>query len=167
MRPALLLFAFAVAAPATARDIAQVQSVTLPEKKDIGSRPPAATMVFDPAATFIAGCDGDGDGRTSRAELTACVARTFAAIDTGHTGSIGYVGYSDWAARWLGDANALPSPFTIDTDGDNRITLAEMQAEFASLFAGYDKDKDGAVTRADLLSIRSNTATPDPGRRKR
>ena len=118
-------------------------------------RQPPATIVAEPAALFIAGCDADGDGRTTRAELTACVARSFAAIDTSHAGSIGYIGYSDWALKWLGDRNALPSPFEIDSDNDNRITLAELQARFDTLFARFDVDRDGAVTRAELLTIRA------------
>ena len=123
-------------------------------------RQPPATIVAEPAAMFIAACDGDNDGKTTRAELTACVARSFAAIDTSHAGSIGYIGYSDWALRWLGDRNALPSPFQVDADNDNRITLAELQAQFVRLFDRFDVDKDGAATRAELLTIRSSAA-PD------
>lgn len=123
-------------------------------------RQPPATIVAEPAALFVAACDGDGDGRTTRAELTVCVARSFAAIDTAHAGSIGYIGYSDWALTWLGDRNALPSPFEVDSDGNNRITPAEMQASFARLFDRFDVSKDGAATRAELLTIRGSAA-PD------
>ena len=69
----------------------------------------------------------------------------------------GYIGYGDWALRWLGDANALPSPFTVDADSDNRITLAELQAELARTFDRLDKNHDGALTRAELLTIRAST----------
>lgn len=119
-------------------------------------RQPPATIVAEPAALFIAACDADGDGRTTRAELTACVARTFADADAEHKGSIGYIGYSDWALKWLGDRNALPSPYGVDRDNDNRITLAELQAQFASLFDRFDVDKNGAATRAELLTIRGS-----------
>ena len=102
----------------------------------------------------------NGDGRTTRDELTACVARSFADADAGHAGSIGYIGYADWALKWLGDRNILPSPFGVDRDGDNRITLNELQTEFAGLFDRFDVDKDGAATRAELLTIRAR-ALPD------
>ncbi len=118
-------------------------------------RQPAATIVGEPAALFIAACDANGDGRTTRDELSACVGRTFADADSGRAGSIGYIGYADWALKWLGDRNALPSPFGIDRDGDNRITLPELQAEFAGLFDRFDRDKDGATTRAELLTLRA------------
>ncbi len=153
--PVLML---ALAVPLSAQT---VPSVTPPQQ-----RQPAATIVAEPAAMFIAACDANGDGRTTRDELTACVARTFADVDTGHAGSIGYIGYADWALKWLGDRNALPSPFGVDRDGDNRITLAELEAQFSSLFDRFDVDKDGAATRAELLTIRAG-AFPEGGPAKK
>ena len=120
-----------------------------------GAAQPPATMVVEPAAMAIAAWDADGDGRTTRAELAAGVKRSFDAIDTAHAGSIGYIGFADWAARWLGDRNALPSPFEVDANADNRITLAELQASFAAIFDRHDRDKDGAVTRQETLTIRA------------
>ena len=132
--------------------VAPVSAQTVPLTPPV--RQPAATIVAEPAAMFIAACDANGDGRTTRDELNACVARSFADADTAHAGSIGYIGYSDWALKWLGDRNALPSPFGVDADTDNRITLAELQATFIGLFDRFDVDKDGAATRAELLTIR-------------
>jgi hypothetical protein len=130
---------------------------------------PPATLVVEPVAMAIAAFDSDGDGRTSRAELTAGVARSFAAIDATHSGSLGYIAFADWSTRWLGDPNALPSPFEVDTDGDNRITLGELQAAMARVFARLDADKDGFVTRKECLTIRSMAPrAPDlRGKRKR
>ncbi len=132
-----------------------------------GGQPPA-TIVAEPVALMIAACDANGDAKVTRAELDACVKRSFAAVDTGNAGSIGYIGYSDWALLWLGDRNALPSPFTVDADGDNRITLAELEAQFATLFARFDTDKDGVLTRAELLTIKAMAIgdRPDPRGKK-
>lgn len=120
-----------------------------------GPGQPAATIIAEPAAMMIAACDADGDARVTTAELTTCVAKSFAGTEGAATGSIGYIAYSDWALKWLGDRNALPSPFTVDADNDNRITLAELQGQFAKLFARFDIDKDGVVTRAELLTIKT------------
>jgi len=114
-------------------------------------------------AMMIAACDTDGDGRTTAAELHACVERSFAAIDTGHKGSLGYIEFADWAERWLGDRNALPSPFEVDADGDNRITLAEIQVKMAQIFRRLDRDHDGVVTRAECLTIRASVPGDRPG----
>lgn len=116
---------------------------------------PPATMVVEPVALAIAGFDGDGDARTTRAELEVGVRRSFEAIDTAGTGALGYIAFADWAERFLGDRNALPSPFETDTSADNRITLAEMQAKLAEAFARLDRDGDGIVTRAECLTIRA------------
>lgn len=150
----ILLFALAAQGPA-------VPPAPVPPRQ------PGATIVAEPAALFIAACDGNGDGRTTRAELAACVARTFADADPAHAGSIGYIGYSDWAEKWLGDRNALPSPYQVDADNDDRITLAELQAQFATLFDRFDLNKDGVVTRAELVTIRSAAVLQDAGVKRR
>ena len=134
------------------------------DKRPAPAGQPPATMVAAPIAVAIAGFDADGDGRTSRAELTAGVARSFASIDTAHAGKLRYLDYADWALRYLGDRNALPSPFEADTDGDDAVSLAELQAAFASAFDRLDTDHDGYVSRAELLTIREGRG-PDEGRR--
>ena len=131
-----------------------------------GPGQPPATMMVEPVAMMIAACDADHDGRTTAAELHACVERSFAAIDTGHKGSLGYIEFADWAERWLGDRNALPSPFEVDADGDNRITLDELQVKMAQIFRRLDRDHDGAVTRAECLTIRATLPNPPSGKHK-
>ena len=134
-----------------------------------GPGQPPATFVVAPVAMAMAGFDADGDARTTRAEMEAGVRRSFAAIDSGNGGSIGYIGFADWAERWLGDRNALPSPFEVDTDGDNRITPAELQAAFARVFARLDTNRDGSLSRKELLTIRAMAGREmgPPGKRKR
>ena len=129
-----------------------------------GPGQPPATMVFEPVATAIATFDVDGDGRTSAAELDAGVARTYAAIDTGRTDRLGFIAYADWAERWLGDRHALPSPFEVDGNGDDKISLAELQAQFARTATRFDRDKDKALTRAELLTIRTVAGGERPRR---
>ena len=165
---ALTIAALAIAAPAVAQSGRSIQPIPLGTPN--GPTPtgqPAATIVVEPVAMMIAACDADGDAKVTHAELNACLKRSFAGVEGAGTGSIGYIGYSDWALLWLGDRNALPSPFTIDTDGDNRITLAELDAQFDGLFARFDKDKDGVLTRAELLTIKSGVdERPQDGRRR-
>ena len=132
-----------------------------------GAPQPPATIFAEPAALFIAACDANGDGRVTQAELTAGVARSYATVEGAASGSIGYIAFADWAQAWLGDRNALPSPFEVDRDGDNRITLAELQGRFAQFFARFDRDKDGVLTRAELITIRGAPVGERYGIRKK
>lgn len=126
-------------------------------------RPPQSTILVEPVGMMIAAFDADGDGKVTRAEFDAGLRHSFDAIDTAHTGSLSLIGYSDWALRWLGDANALPSPFEVDVDGDKRITFDELAHRFAQLFDRFDTDKDGVIVRSELLTMRM-PAMNGPGR---
>jgi len=124
----------------------------------VGTRPQppglsTTTIKAEPVAVMLSGFDSNGDARITRAEAEAGVARSFASVDTDRKGSLGYIEFADWAERWLGDRNALPSPFETDSDGDNRITLAELQAKIASIFTRLDRDKNGVLTHAELLTL--------------
>lgn len=129
-----------------------------------GPAQPPATILVEPAAMFVAACDANGDARVTGAELESCVARSFATADGAASGRIGYIAYADWQQRWLGDRNALPSPFEVDTDGDNHIALAELQARFRGYFDRFDVDHDGVLSRAELVTIHA-TAPNAPGPR--
>ena len=161
MRAAFFLALALTAAPAAAQNV----PIPLGSGKGpppVGPTPPS--LVVEPVAMMIASCDADGDARVSRDELHRCLAKSFASVDTAKTGAIGYIAFADWAEKWLGDRTALPSPFETDADGDNRITLAELDAKFDAVFARLDANKDGVLTRAELLTIRANI---NPGYERR
>ena len=93
-------------------------------------------------------------------ELNACLAKTFAAAPGVDDGAMRYIAYGDWALHWLGDRAALPSPYEVDRNADDRITLTELQDHFGRLFARFDRDGDTLVSRAELITYR---ATPMGG----
>lgn len=119
-------------------------------------RPAAATVVVEPVAMMMAGFDSDGDGRITQAEMTAGVARSFAVSANGAP-TMSYIGFGDWAERWLGDSNAVPSSFEIDRDGDGRITIDELQTRMSAIFDRFDADKDHVLTHKELLTLRGST----------
>lgn len=122
-----------------------------------------ATMLVEPVAVLIATFDGEPDGGTDeerdglveRTEIDAGITRTFRASDPAGTGKLRYLAYSDWALRWLGDRAALPSPYEVDRDNDDQVSLLELQDHFSRLFARYDTDGDKRVSRAELLTFRA------------
>lgn len=143
--------------------------VTAPQP---GAPQPPATMAYEPAAMLIATFDSNGDALVTREELEDGVARTFAAIDSANAGTLGYIPFADWAERYLGDRNALPSPFEVDRDGDDRISLRELQTRFSEYLTRYDRDRDGVLTRAELLTIRPRVygddgRLPDDGKMRK
>jgi hypothetical protein len=156
-----------LAAPAMAQDR---PAQPLPNPITPVQRPgqPPATVIAEPVAMMIAAFDSDGDARVTRAEFDAGVRRSFDNADPDHKGSIGYIAFSDWSERWLGDRNTLPSPFEVDRDGDNRISLDELQQRFALLFTRFDADKDGVIVRSELVEVRPQAFSPGGrGRGKR
>jgi hypothetical protein len=129
---------------------------------------PAATVLAEPVAMMIAAFDADSDARVTRAEFAQGLRQSFDALDSRRTGALGYVGFSDWAERWLGDRNTLPSPFETDRDGDNRITHDELAQRFELLFARFDADRDGVLVRRELVTVRPPAPLPGAeGERRR
>lgn len=116
-------------------------------------------MIAEPVAMAIAAFDRDADAAITRAEFAAGVTQSFTAVARGQA-AIGYIAFGDWAERWLGNRNALPSPFEVDQDGDNRISLPELQARFTLFFDRFDRDRDGVLKRSELLTVRQ---LPRPG----
>ena len=143
MRLRLLLPALIAAAPAAAQRA--VPAAPAPQ--------PAATVIVEPVAMMIAAFDADGDARVTRAEFDAGLRRSFDSASP-RDGALGYIGFSDWSERWMGDRNTLPSPFETDRDGDNRISFDELAERFALLFTRFDADKDGVLARRELVTIR-------------
>lgn len=114
-----------------------------------------ATMVVEPVAMMIAAFDTDADGAVDRDELIAGVRRSFEAIDKAKAGQLRYIAFADWAERWLGDRNALPSPFEVDRNQDDQVSIDELQDHFSRLFARYDRNGDKRISRAELLTYRT------------
>ncbi|WP_448661880.1 EF-hand domain-containing protein [Sphingomonas sp. CJ20] len=163
MRPFLLLAAF-VSTPALAQTTPPpaTPAITVVAPR---APQPAANLIVEPVGMMIAAFDADGDGRVTRAEFDAGLRRSFDAIDTGRKGALGYIAFSDWAERWLGDRNALPSAFEVDRDGDNRITFAELAERFDMFFTRFDADKDGVIVRSELVTLRPPPYVPGKKRR--
>lgn len=117
-------------------------------------RPAPATIVAEPVALFLAGLDRDRDGRTTAAELRDGLKEVTRDTPAWAKG-VGYLAYSDWAERYLGDRNGVPTPFEVDREGDSKVTFDELADRFDAIFARFDANKDGAVTRLELLTIRN------------
>ena len=122
------------------------------------------TVMAAPIAILIASFDTDHDRVVTRAEFDAGVKASFALGDENKDGFISLIELSHWAETELGDQGALPGRFDFDRNEDDRISWDEFKAEFERRFAEYDKDHDGRITRAELLTMRFKR--PDMDKRK-
>lgn len=129
------------------------------EAPDWSTRVPISESA-EPLGLAVAAFDADRNGLTSLAEYDEALGRTFTAADANSDGALGYIEYSGWALTWLGSATALPGPFAIDVDGDNRITREEFAAEFRRQFTRLDTNQDGSISHAELLTLRNPRMTP-------
>lgn len=127
---------------------------------------PQPLLIVEPVAMMVAAFDSDGDGTVTRAEYDAGVARSWDGFVRAGEEDLGYLRFADWSQRWLGDRSALPGPFDVDANRDNRITRAELIGWFAGLWTRLDTDQDGRIVRADLVRTRP-VAAPFPPRRRR
>jgi len=154
----LLLAAVFLVAPGGTLSGQQPQNPQLQPKAgqppQLGLRSEQPMLLAEPVAMMIAAFDRDGDARVTRAEFDAGLRASFDSIDTEHKGALGYIAFGDWALKWLGDRDALPSPFEVDKDGDNRISYAELSDRFALYFDRFDKNQDGVIDRSELLTFR-------------
>jgi hypothetical protein len=149
MRLLPLILAALIATPAAA------QTAPAPAPSPAGAPPqPAANLLAEPVALMIAAFDSDGDAKVTRAEFDAGLRHAFDSADPQHVGWVGYLRFSDWEEQWLGNRNALPSPFEVDTDGDNHITYPELAARFDLFFNRFDINKDGVLVRSELVLLR-------------
>ena len=159
---ALLLFLL-LAAPATAQRRPAQQPQPAPAQDrgpQLGRQGPS--VVAEPAALALAGFDADQDGVVTRAEAATGAQRSFALV-AGSAQDFGYIGYSQWAARWLGDPNTVPGPFEVDIDRNDRITAAEIATTLLGAFDRYDRNHDGKLTRAELVTVRATAFGDDRG----
>ncbi|RYE01327.1 MAG: EF-hand domain-containing protein [Sphingomonadales bacterium] len=166
MRLFLTILALTAATPALAQNRTPAPAGN-PAAPAAPTPQPAATVIVEPVAMMIAAFDSDGDARVTRAEFDAGLRHSFESAHT-RDGTLGYIAFSDWSERWLGDRNTLPSPFETDRDGDNKISFDELAERFNLLFARFDADKDGVLIRRELVTIRPQMPAFDPGKgRKR
>lgn len=163
------MFAFALLLAAAPAPLPQQEGETVTVRAPLPAAPQTpATLVAEPVAMMIATFDTNGDAMVDRAELEEGVRRSFEAIDTAKSGKLRYIAFSDWALRFLGDQHALPSPYEVDRDDDDSITLDELENHFSRLFARYDRNGDHLVSRAELLTYRTmpvDAQGPTAGRR--
>jgi Ca2+-binding EF-hand superfamily protein len=140
--------------------------------RDGGLRPPEGAKGSDAGATnrlpwlraHLVEIDSDGDGELTRAELTAEVEKTVARLDADRNGAITV---AEKQGQRGGGGTAM-SGFVgqhweeVDSDGDGRVTRAEVEAVAKRMFEKADSDRDGKLSR-DEIAVMTSGRERGPG----
>lgn len=109
-------------------------------------------IVVKPTGLLLADMDINHDQETDRDELGKAVPILFAQIDQDNGGIVSGIEFADWAQTALGARYPVQGLASFDTDNSLAIEEDEFANGLNALFATYDKDNNGRVTRAELFT---------------
>ena len=101
------------------------------------------------AARFIRIFDTDGNGTVSLAEIAAEQKRVLGAADLDGDGALSVDEFRR-RGRLIRSLGASSLFDMLDTNGDRKVTAAEISAPSARWFKRYDADADGAIAGGEL-----------------
>ena len=93
--------------------------------------------------------DTDGDGKVIAAEIAAEQERLLAAADVNADGKLSVEEFRR-RGRWFRELGATTLFDLMDADGDQTLSLAEIQAPSQRWLTRYDRNGDGAIEPSEL-----------------
>lgn len=120
------------------------------------SRPPAgareepATQLVVPEALIFLEFDANKDRTITEAEFKAGIESDWMQASKG-AASIGHIELREWLVGVLGSDGFDFGPVGFDTNYDATITKAEFTNALTQRFTNLDADKNGSLTRAELV----------------
>lgn len=109
-------------------------------------------QVARPVALLFTGMDLDQNHVVDPAELSSGIAQEWASLPRSSHEMVSSIAMSEWAAHALGNAEALPNPIAFDVNMDGQVSQEEFETRLREEFARLDRDHDGRLTRAEMLS---------------
>lgn len=109
------------------------------------------TYYLAPAAIMFIASDANNDAKVTMEELETYLLPVFAKADRDENGTLKPTEYAIWAREYLGRQDTVPSFIGIDANQNDVVTQAEYLATFSKLFAQYDVDEDGILSRAEIV----------------
>ncbi|ACT57809.1 EF-hand domain-containing protein [Hirschia baltica] len=107
--------------------------------------------VAQPISLLFVSMDKDQDGMTSIVEMNDFTTTQWANIGLEAGRELRSFGYQTWAITHLGSAEAMPSFIGFDTDLSGSISQLEFETCLRRNFDLLDKDKNGLLSRAELI----------------
>lgn len=106
-----------------------------------------------PIALMFTAMDTNRDKRVTRAEARTGIEADWQSLSPSITNKIGAFKIQDWAEQTLGSKDARPSRLSFDRNLDNQVSGDEFSERLLAAFDKLDSDKDGALSRAELVFI--------------
>jgi len=100
-----------------------------------------------PVAMLLVGMDQNNDQLISRAEMELGVGAEWGRFGRNPSAT----SFAQWSVNTLGSTDARPTFMNFDQDFNGVITEAEFKGEFDTIFAKTDKNKDGNLTRSEMI----------------
>ncbi|WP_018997195.1 EF-hand domain-containing protein [Hirschia maritima] len=107
--------------------------------------------VAQPLALLFASMDKSGDNQTSISELNTYTDAQWNTLNLKNDSGLRSFAYQKWATENLGHSDAMPSFIGFDTDLSGYITKLEFETCLRRNFDLLDKDKNGLISRTELL----------------
>lgn len=113
---------------------------------------PASAQTSDQMRQLLERADTNGDGEVTRAEFDRVRADMFARLDRNGDGHVDRKDRAQMPGRRFEQAyQALAS---LDTNGDDRISRAELADDEAPAFVAADTNGDSVLSRDEIAALR-------------
>lgn len=113
--------------------------------------------IASPIGLVFAAMDANGDTLVQAEEVDAAAPGLFATGDANTDGVITPLEFNTWSHTHLGSTYAKPGRLDFDRNQDNQIDPLEFAMVMAGIHDRLDRDKNGALERAELLVSISGT----------
>ncbi len=110
-------------------------------------------LIAQPIALVFVDFDADRDQCTTSAEVALGADANWRVLDADGDGAGSPIEFSDWALLAMGSAQPTPGRFAFDRDASGSISQREFLAQLEMEFGRLDADKNGCVTRAELVEL--------------
>jgi Ca2+-binding EF-hand superfamily protein len=110
------------------------------------------SMIARPLALLFSGFDTDRDFATSSEEFAAGLKTEFTRADANGDGFISAFEMIDWSTKVMGDKEAQPDYRTMNSDLGRAVTPGEFEIALRREFTRMDRDGDGKLLRAEMLT---------------
>lgn len=115
-----------------------------------GESQPISALISADALVFVS-FDADQDAVLTMAEIEQGLGVEWARADTNSDGMLAPLEFSRWSDLALGGGAMSPYRLDFDRNVDNTITEEEFRSEFLARARDYDSDGDGRITRAEMI----------------